>query len=61
MTITLYATAVSLLVVGVLWAEARIRGLYADNALVWARAAWDEWQWRRHDRARNAAAMDAAE
>ena len=46
--ITLYATAVALLVLGVLWAETRLNDEFSvDNALTWAQDAYEEWWWAR--------------
>jgi hypothetical protein len=56
MTMLLYALAVSLLVLGVLWAEylarcATGRWYMTDNALSLALDAWDRRCLARHDRA----------
>jgi hypothetical protein len=61
MTIALFATAVVLLIVGILWAEDRLGGLYVDNAFIRARDACARWRWTRHDRANNAARPKARE
>jgi hypothetical protein len=52
MFMALYALAVALLVLGVLWAEARLS--WSDNALLRALDAWDDWRWSRQIRAHNA-------
>jgi hypothetical protein len=52
MFMALYALAVLLLVLGVLWAEARLS--WSDNALLRVLDAWDDWRWSRQIRARNA-------
>ena len=65
MFIALYATAVALLIVGILWAETRLNDEFSvDNALTWAQDAYEEWWWAREARVmatRRAERLDAAE
>ena len=50
LTLALITLATSLLVAGVLWAETYFRGYYADNALLWAQDAYDNWRFERSQR-----------